>query len=119
MISYNHKIIVSNANANITKHMIMNIHSVDDVLMNVITNNIDIKHNPSINVTIIHTNITIINIESDVENSTSISISIGFIINTSIHITINNSINNISTDIMCNNAIITDIRNNINMPYWK
>ena len=47
--------------------MIMNIHSVDDMRMNVIANNIDIKHNPSINATVIHTNITIISIESDVK----------------------------------------------------
>ena len=114
-----HNVVISNASDYVTKHTSMNIHCIDNMIMNVITNNIDIRHNPSINVTIIHTNITIINIESDVENSTGINISIGFIINTSIHITINNSINNISTDIISNNAIITDIRNNINMPYWK
>ena len=97
----------------------MNIQRIDDMIMNVTTNNIDIRNTTLINVIIIPTNTTITNIRNDVKSNTRISISIEFIITTIISNTTNNSMNKSVTCIIIDNAIITDIMNSINTPYWK
>ena len=62
-----HNVVISNASDYVTKHTSMNIHCIDNMIMNVITNNIDITNNTSINAIGTPTKITIINIKNDVK----------------------------------------------------
>ena len=97
----------------------MNIQSIDDMIMNGITNTVDIKIVKSINVIISPTNIIIVKVDNDAQCTTRMSIIIEIIINIVINITIDTDIKSVITDIISTNASMTDITNNINTPYRK